>query len=92
MFSEIYCIVKGRVQGVGYRDFVDQYAKENTLSGWIKNRDDGSVEIVIQGTPDELKACIEILNQGSLLASVKELSVEWRTPQKHGDEFKVMSS
>ena len=89
MFSEIYCVIKGKVQRVGYRDFVEQYAKEHGLSGWIKNNADGSVSVVIQGTPEELKDCIETLNRGSLLAKVETLSIEWRTPEKHFDDFSV---
>ncbi|MFZ2253352.1 MAG: acylphosphatase [Minisyncoccia bacterium] len=92
MFSEIHCIVKGKVQGVGYRDFVEHYAKEHSLNGWIKNNADGSVESVIQGTPDELKICIESLNQGSLLAKVESMSVDWRTPAKQFSDFSVRSS
>ncbi len=92
MFSEIYCVVTGRVQGVGYRDFIERYTHEHNLTGWIKNKSDGSVEVVIQGTPDELKDCIEILNQGSLLAKVDSLAVDWRTPARQYDEFKIMSS
>jgi acylphosphatase len=91
MFSEIYCVVKGRVQGVGYRDFIDRYAKDHNLFGWIRNKEDGSVELVLQGTPDELKDCIEILNQGSLLAKVEVLAVDWRTPEKQYTEFRVMA-
>ena len=92
MFSEIHCIVKGRVQRVGYRDFVEQYAKEHGLNGWIRNNADGSVESVIQGMPDELKTCIESLNQGSLLARVESMSVDWRTPEKQFSDFSVRSS
>ena len=77
---------------MGYRDFIDQYAKEHALYGWIKNNEDGSVAVVIQGTPDELKSCIEILNQGSLLANVVSLAIDWRTPEKQYSEFKVVSS
>lgn len=90
MFSEIHCVVKGKVQRVGYRDFVERYAQEHSLYGWIRNNDDGSVELVIQGTPDELKDCIEILNQGSLLARVDSFSVDWQTPEKQFDEFRVL--
>jgi acylphosphatase len=90
MFSEIHCVVKGKVQRVGYRDCVEQYAKEHALYGWIKNHDDGSVEIVLQGTPDELKACIEVLNQGSPLARVEAMSVDWGSPIKVWDEFKLL--
>lgn len=92
MFSEIHCVMKGRVQRVGYRDFVEQYVKTHHLSGWIKNNDDGSVEAVIQGTPEELKSCIEILNEGSVLAKVDTFSVDWRTPEKQFEDFKVISS
>jgi len=92
MFSEIHCVVKGKVQRVGYRDFVEAYTKEKGLFGWIRNNEDGSVEMVIQGTPDELKDCMEILNQGSILARVENLSVDWRTPEKQFNEFKIISS
>ncbi len=92
MFSEIHCIAKGKVQGVGYRDFIDRYTRDNSLFGWIKNNRDGSVEMVIQGTPDELKDCIEVINQGSLLARVDSLSVDWGTPEKQFDDFLVISS
>ncbi len=77
---------------MGYRDFVEQYAKEHTLMGWIKNNTDGTVEAVIQGTPEELKTCIETLNRGSLLAKVESLSVDWRTPAKQFTDFSVISS
>ena len=92
MFSEIYCIAQGKVQRVGYRDFVERYVKECGLTGWIKNREDGSVEMVIQGIPDDLKICIEALNQGSVLAKVDSLAVDWRTPAKLYGEFQVISS
>ncbi len=92
MFSEIHCVMSGRVQGVGYRDVIERYATEHELTGWIKNNEDGSVEAVIQGTPDELKACIEMLNQGSPLSKVESLSVDWRTPEETFGEFKVLSS
>lgn len=92
MFSEIYCVVTGRVQRVGYRDFVDTYAKDEGLTGWIKNNPNGSVEVVLQGTPDQLKDCIEVLNEGSILAKVEGLTVDWRTPKQLFDSFRVISS
>ena len=92
MFTEIYCVVTGRVQGVGYRDFIDTYAKEETLTGWVKNNPNGSVEVLLQGTPDALKACIEIVNEGSILSKVTGLTVDWRTPKQLFDSFKVISS
>ncbi len=92
MFTEIHCLVTGKVQGVGYRDFVDSYAKDHGLVGWVKNTENGGVEVVIQATPDALKECIEILNEGSILARVESLAIDWRTPKKLFDSFKVISS
>lgn len=90
MFSEIYCIVTGNVQRVGYRDSIERYAKEHNLFGWIQNKENGSVEILIQGTPDELKASMVVINQGSPLAHVDSVAVDWRTPKKQFDEFRVL--
>jgi acylphosphatase len=92
MFSEIRCVISGKVQGVGYRDFVERYAHEHDLVGWIKNRQDGTVEAVIQGMPEELRLCTEALNEGSILAKVESIAIDWRTPEKLYDEFKVISS
>lgn len=89
---EIVCVITGKVQGVGYRDFVDTYAKETGLVGWVKNRPDGSVEVLAQGTPDQLKACIEMLTEGSILAKVDGVAVDWRTPKKLFDSFRVLSA
>ena len=92
MFSEIYCVVTGKVQGVGYRDFVEGLSREFSLVGWVKNRPDGSVELVLQGIPDSLRSCVELLNQGSPLARIESIAVDWRTPKNQFDEFKVIAS
>jgi len=90
MFSEIFCLVKGKVQGVGYRYTVERYAVEHGLRGWVRNNEDGSVEAVIQGTPDELKATIEMLNVGSPLSKVESIAVDWRTPESRYEDFQVL--
>ncbi|HEU4677861.1 MAG TPA: acylphosphatase, partial [Candidatus Paceibacterota bacterium] len=72
--------------------FVERLAAERGLTGWVRNNDDGSVEAVLQGLPDDLKACIEEMHRGSPLARVESVAVDWRTPEKQFDEFKVISS
>ncbi len=91
MFLEIHAVVKGKVQRVGYRDYIERYAREHGLFGWVRNSEDGSVEVVLQGTTDELKGSIEALNTGSPLAKIESLAIDWRTPEKHFDEFRVIS-
>ncbi len=89
MFTEAICIVTGNVQKVGYRDYAQSEAKECEVMGWIKNKKDGTVEVLVQGTPDAVKYFIEVLHEGSVLAEVTEVAVEWRSPQQLFTDFVV---
>ena len=90
MFSEIFCVVNGKVQMVGYRDFVQRTAKKYSVTGWVQNRGNGTVEVLAQGVPDDLKACIEEFHSGSVLSQVESVAVDWRTPTKRFDDFVVI--
>lgn len=92
MFSEIYCVVSGKVQGVGYRAFVESVARERGVTGWVKNNPEkGTVEVLFQGIPDVLKECTLDLHIGSVLSRVESVAVDWRTPKEQFDDFKVLS-
>ena len=58
-------LVKGRVQGVGFRWFVHREAAELGLRGWVRNTDDGAVEVLAAGEPDQLKDLMVALSKGS---------------------------
>ena len=58
-------LVKGRVQGVGFRWFVQREAAELGLRGWVRNTDDGAVEVLAAGEPGQLKDLMKALGQGS---------------------------
>jgi acylphosphatase len=58
-------LVKGRVQGVGFRWFVQREAAELGLRGWVRNTDDGHVEIIAAGEPDVLTDLKTELRKGS---------------------------
>jgi len=64
--------VYGRVQGVGYRFFTCNCARKHRLSGWVRNRFDGSVDMEVQGNEDDLAAFRAAINQGPMLARVHE--------------------
>lgn len=86
---EIYCVVSGRVQGVAYRAYVQDSATELGVAGYTRNLSDGTVEIVAQGDTATLKSFIEYLHEGSLLAEVEGVAVEWRTAKKELDDFSI---
>lgn len=88
--SEILCIVSGGVQGVSYRAYVQESATNLALVGYVRNLPDGTVEVVAQGLPDTLKEFVEYLNEGSLLAKVESVSVDWRSPKRQYDEFSIL--
>ncbi len=92
MFSEIYCIVSGKVQGVGFRAYVENIAREHGVTGWVKNNNEqGTVEVLFQGLPDILKECAEDLQNGSVLSRVESVAVDWRTPKEQLDDFKILA-
>lgn len=87
---EINCVVTGMVQGVAYRTYVQESATELGLTGYVKNRPDGSVVVVAQGDPTVLKSFIEYLHEGSLLAVVDGVAVDWGSVHKTYEEFSVL--
>ena len=60
-----YYLVKGRVQGVGFRWFVHREAAELGLRGWVRNTDAGHVEVIASGDPEVLAELKEALKKGS---------------------------
>ena len=66
----------GRVQGVGFRFFVQTEAKKRGITGWVKNMDDGTVTMEIQGTSEQLQSLVERLSKGNGFAKVSQLDLE----------------
>jgi acylphosphatase len=69
-------IVRGRVQGVGFRAFVEMEALSRGLSGWVRNRRDGTVEAVLSGEDEAVRAALAALRQGPPASRVTDLEVE----------------
>ncbi|HEY8274381.1 MAG TPA: acylphosphatase [Pseudolabrys sp.] len=68
-----HIVVRGRVQGVGYRAFVEDEARQRGLRGWVRNRRDGSVEAVFAGPAADVEAAIEACRSGPFSARVSAL-------------------
>lgn len=69
-------VVTGRVQGVGYRNFVEHLAGKIQVDGYVKNRRDGSVEVLAIGTPENLQKLRKGLEKGPMMARVSGVSEE----------------
>jgi acylphosphatase len=63
-------LVTGRVQGVGYRNFVEHTAGKLNLDGYVRNRRDGSVEVFAMGGDEELQKLRKALERGPIMAQV----------------------
>lgn len=68
-------MVRGRVQGVGFRAFVEETAFDLGLKGWVRNRRDGSVEAVAAGAPSAIDALIEAVRRGPRAARVDAVDI-----------------
>jgi acylphosphatase len=71
-----HLIITGRVQGVGYRYYLAYKAQQFNITGWVRNRSDGSVEAVIQGTAENVEALILRAHRGPPKASVSDVTVK----------------
>ena len=69
-------IIHGRVQGVGFRAFVEHEAARRGLEGWVRNRRDGSVETMIAGDRRLLDEMIKVCRSGPAAARVERVDVE----------------
>jgi acylphosphatase len=76
-----HVVIRGQVQGVGYRAFVEDEAALRGLEGWVRNRRDGSVEAVFAGPAEEVELMIEACRKGPWSARVDALDQRKGTPE-----------
>ena len=81
--------IRGRVQGVFYRDSTRCEAERLGLCGWVRNRTDGSVEAVALGPPERVAALRDWCNEGPVLARVANVAVNEESPTGNEPEFEV---
>ncbi|MCS7275961.1 MAG: acylphosphatase [Dehalococcoidia bacterium] len=88
--ASLRAIVRGRVQGVGFRDFVWRRARFLGLSGYVRNLPDGrSVEVVAEGERQALEQLLEYLREGPRAARVDEVEVHWGQPSGGYPDFAI---
>jgi acylphosphatase len=92
-----YVTMGGRVQGVGYRAFVEHEALKQGIEGWVRNRRDGSVEAVFAGAPEKLDAIVDACRRGPFSARVEQIDQRDGTdsdlaPRRPGELFSVLAT
>ena len=84
-------LVRGRVQGVGFRWFVEREAHILKIAGWVRNNPDGSVEILAMGSNDQLAGLHSRLREGPRAARVDDVSASDAEPVAGLETFQVRS-
>src|SRR5579863_5498918 len=82
-------LVRGRVQGVGFRWFVEREAHMLGIAGWVRNNHDGSVEVLAQGTRDQLSGLHSRLREGPRAARVDAVDVSEASPIEGLSSFRI---
>ncbi len=73
-------VIRGRVQGVGYRDWMLREATRLGVQGWVRNRSDGAVEALVDGEEAAVQALLMLCRRGPMLARVDEITEEFADP------------
>ncbi|MBZ5548681.1 MAG: acylphosphatase [Acidobacteriia bacterium] len=85
-------LVRGRVQGVGFRWFVEREAFILQVAGWVRNNPDGSVEVLAQGTREQLAGLHSRLREGPRAARVDEVEVSEAQPVAGLASFQIQGA
>lgn len=87
--EELYARIRGYVQGIGFRYFVIRKAQALGLRGYTRNKSDGSVEVVAQGSRSALERLLPLLWQGPPEAEVQDVQTIWRAPTEQFSGFHI---
>ena len=80
----------GRVQGVGFRYFVQTNAMELDITGWVRNMDDGTVTMEIQGTAEQIEKLIGRIKKGSTFIKVKNMELTKLETIEQTEKFAIL--
>ena len=82
-------LVKGRVQGVGFRWFTEAEANKFGLKGYVKNCFDGDVEIEVEGEKEIIEAFVKQLRIGNRLSRIENIFLDWGDCESKYDNFQI---
>ncbi|MGH7738645.1 MAG: acylphosphatase [bacterium] len=89
MKKSLLAVVHGRVQGVGFRDFLFNKAQLLEIRGWARNLTDGTVETMAQGSPLALERFLQVLKEGPIGSRVDSVQIQWAEESVELSDFKI---
>lgn len=87
--ERLSAIVAGRVQGVSFRYYTVGQAQKLSITGWVRNLSDRTVEVCAEGTRAQLEDLLKFLHIGSSAAQVTRVTVDWQPATGEFDNFKT---
>lgn len=88
--KQLHLVVRGRVQGVYFRASTQREARRLGLTGWVKNRSDGSVEILAEGEETSIRELYSWAQKGPTAARVDRVDTRWRSFTGDFADFRVV--
>jgi len=88
--KRVQLFVRGRVQGVFFRAAAQREARRLGIGGWVKNRNDGTIEIIAEGEEDAIKELLGWAQRGPSAARVDDVDVRWRGYTGEFSEFRIV--
>ena len=85
----VHLLIKGRVQGVGYRANTRRVASQLGLKGWVRNTPNGDVEVVVEGSEEMVGRLIQWCRRGPTGAHVADVQVRYETPKGEFHGFTI---
>ena len=85
----VHVIVTGRVQGVAFRADARWAAGRAGVTGWVRNRADGTVEAVVEGERAAVERMVAWFHQGSALARVEDVAARWEEYRGEFPDFRI---
>ena len=86
----LYAVFAGTVQGVGFRYFVRNIAKEMGVKGYVRNLPDGTVEVVAEGDEQTLRNFLKAIEQGPPLAEVTDIRYQFEDKEGGFTDFEIL--
>ena len=90
--KRLHLVVSGDVQGVGFRAFTSYHAEQIGLTGWVRNLSSGQVEIMAEGSLQDLLMFFVLVNAGPSHATVTQVTQEWLPASGEFPRFQIIAS